>query len=101
MAEFIPREVTWFSGDKFHHPYQAPSTRVPPVLSGLMLVLSPISSLAWLSLWQAQQGEEMPIWLYWVLRCLETAAGLEMLLLLITVRIFMHCCYRWHPKWIV
>lgn len=64
-----------------------------------MLAFSPISSLAWLS--GRQEGEEMPIWLLWVLRCLEAAAGLEMLLLLLTVRTFVHCCYRWHPKWSV
>lgn len=31
----------------------------------------------------------------------ETAAGMEMLLLLMIIRMFLHCCYRWHPKWIV
>ena len=31
----------------------------------------------------------------------ETTAGMEMLLLLLIVRMFVHCCYRWYPKWIV
>lgn len=31
----------------------------------------------------------------------ETTAGMEMLLFLLIVRMFVRCCYRWYPKWIV
>lgn len=107
VAEFTPREIAWFSEDEFYHRFHIRQLLEGSLLSSLvayqvMVSLQPHQLLDLAHVLAG--GRAAGMCLSAVLGASgvhETTAGVEVLLLLTTVRMFMHCCYRWHPKWIV
>lgn len=107
VAEFTPIEVTWFSEDEFCHHFHI----------GRLLEGSPLSSLVAYQVLVCPQPHQLldlaPIpaggsaegtphlAVVDASGVHGTAAGMEVLLLLMIVRLSLPCFYRWHPKWIV